>query len=471
MSNNIPKPDQESYPADTLGMSPEEMKTLGYRVVDLVVERLLSRQDEAAIVTGSPVALRAELGGPIPEDPGDPEAALQKLAKVGLFHQQHSDHPRYFARVPGPSSFGAVLGEWLATGFNTIAASWGGGSGPATLELVVVDWLRQLMGMPKDTEGVLLSGGSMANLTAMVAARATCGDGVVYLSDQTHSSITQGLLAMGLPSDNLRVLASDENFRIPIRKLSAAIEEDQQVGRSSMMVVASAGTTNTGAIDPLHEIADLCEAHSIWFHIDGAYGAPAALTQEGKRILSGLERADSLVLDPHKWLFQPYDVGCTLVRRPGALQKAFSMTPEYLHDVKGNDTEVDFRDRSLELTRRSRAAKLWMSFHTYGRNRMRQAIEKSIALAEYAEKMIRDEPDVWELVTPAQLGIVTFALRGADDREHSLRVQRLSDTGYSTVSSTTLKGRRVLRLCLINPLTTEADIEGTLERLASLSGT
>ncbi len=453
------------FPSDTLGLSSSEMRRLGYRVVDLVVDRLMSKNSERAIATGSLSGLREQLGGEIPSEPGDADAALELLTNVALHYQQHGDHPRYFARVPGPSSFAAVLGEWMATGFNSIASSWAGGSGPATVELVVTDWLRQLMGLPDGTEGVLLSGGSMANLTAMAAARARCGLGVAYLSDQTHSSIKRALTALGFPAENIRVLPSDKQFRLSMETLTAAIDDDRRQSRTPMMVVASAGTTNTGAVDPLHEIADLCREQGMWFHVDGAYGAPAALCDIGRATLSGIERADSLVLDPHKWLFQPYDVGCTLVSRPGVLEDAFCMTPEYLRDVNAGVGEVDFRDRSLELTRRSRAVKLWMTFHTYGVDRIRSAILRSIKLAEYAEQAIRNAPETWELVTPAQLGILTFALREADHDAHATRAKCLADTGYAVVSSTRLKGRDVLRLCIINPLTTKDDIDGTLERL------
>lgn len=464
--------DSESaeYPPDTLGLSEDEMRRLGYQMVDLVVRRLASRHREPAIVTGDREELAALLGGEIPRQPGDPDEALQTLASVALAHQQHGDHPRYFARVPGPSSFAAVVGEWLASGFNTIATSWAGGSGPATLELVVIEWLRRLMGFPEATEGVLVSGGSMANLTAMAVARKHQGPGIAYLSDQTHSSLKRALLTMGFPEEEIRLVPSDSQFRIPMESLRQAVEQDQRAGRRPMMVVATAGTTNTGVVDPLPSIADLCAANDMWFHVDGAYGAPAAISPRSRHVLEGMERADSLVLDPHKWLFQPYDIGCVLVRHPGKLAETFSMTPEYLRDVKAENEGVDFLDRSLELTRRSRAAKLWMTFKTYGTDRLGNAIDKGVALAEYAEELIRCRPDLWELITPAQLGIVTFAIRGCDDDEHANRARRLSENGFATLSSTTLKGRCVLRLCIINPLTTRADIEATLQRVLKLNG-
>jgi glutamate/tyrosine decarboxylase-like PLP-dependent enzyme len=219
-------------------------------------------------------------------------------------------------------------------------------------------------------------------------------------------------------------------------------------------------------VDPLPELAELCKAEHMWFHIDGAYGAPAAITATGRRFLAGIELADSLVLDPHKWLFQPYDIGCTLVSRPSALERCFTLDAEYLRDVKASSGEVDFRNRSLELSRRARALKLWMTFRTYGVAKVRWAVEHGIALAEFAEQYLRARPAIWEVVSPAQIGIVCFALRDTTVEEHSRRAKAMADHGYAAVSTTTLKGRSVLRLCTINPLTTEEDIAGTIDRLA-----
>ncbi|MCZ4096968.1 pyridoxal phosphate-dependent decarboxylase family protein [Streptomyces sp. H39-C1] len=452
-------------PADALGMTPKEMRRLGHLVVDLVVDHCESRADGPAIQQGTPEELRAVLGGPVPEVPGDADRAIRTLVDTALANMQHGDHPRYFARVPGPSSFAAVLGEWLGTGHNAIATSWGGGSGPTTVELVVVDWLRELLGMPEGTDGILVSGGSLANLTAFATARAELGDGVAYLTDQTHSSIARDLRALGFPPDHVRVLRSDEQLRMPVGELAAAVAADRAAGRRPLMVVATAGTTNTGTVDPLPEIADLCRAEGLWFHIDGAYGAPAALSATGAAALAGMERADSLVIDPHKWLFQPYDVGCVLVRRPGALERAFTINAEYLNTSAAGG-EVNLRDRSLELSRRSRALKLWLTFRVYGAAGIRAAISQGIALAEFTESRLRADPR-WEVVTPAQLGVVTFALTHGGDGAHATRAASLAASGYAAVTSTTVHGRSVLRLCTINPTTTEDDIIQTLDRLAT----
>ena len=469
MLTNYPKIDADDpfgVPPDTLGMQVDEMRRLGYRVVDLVVDRALRRNEEHAILTGDPADLLARLGGPLPECPMDPDASLDLMAAVALSHQQHGDHPRYFARVPGPCSFAAILGEWMGTGFNTISSSWGGGSGPAAVEMVVVEWMRQMLGLPEGTEGVLVSGGSIGNLTGFAAARADLGHGVAYCSDQTHSSLPRDLREMGCPAGHVRILESDDGYRMSVARLKAAIAEDKAAGRRPLLAVATAGSTNTGACDPLHEIADICRAENMWLHVDGAYGGPAAVTEEGRKALAGLDRADSLTLDPHKWFFQPYDVGACFVMRPGALERCFAMSPEYLKDVQATTGAVNFGNRSLELTRRSRALKLWMSIRTYGAKKFRDAVQQGIENAKIAEAYLRERPDMWKIVTPAQIGVVCFALRDPKPGEHAARSKFVSDSGFACVSSTALKGRSVLRLCTINPLTTQDDIVRTIDMLA-----
>jgi glutamate/tyrosine decarboxylase-like PLP-dependent enzyme len=288
---------------------------------------------------------------------------------------------------------------------------------------------------------------------------------VAYLSDQTHASVRRGLAALGFAADEIRTLPTDERFRLTAEVVAEAVRHDRDRGQRPGFVIATAGATNTGAVDELEAIAGICATEQLWFHVDGAYGAPAALCDAGRAALTGLERADSLVLDPHKWLFTPYDAGILLVRHPGTLEHAFSMRPEYLADVRSDSGEVSFGDRSLELSRRPRALKLWMMFRTYGARRISTAIERGITLAQRAQAMIDADPR-WQCVTPAQLGIVTFTRPGWDAREHAARVAALTADGFATITSTTLRGRPALRLCTINPRTTEADIAGTLARLA-----
>ena len=453
-------------PVDTLGLDEEQMRSLGYRVVDTVVDYLVMRGNAPVIRVAPRVALEHAIGSELPRLGTDPVRALERLRSTVLGCMQHGDHPRYFARVPSPSSFAGILGDWLAVGLNGIASTWAGASGPATLELIVIDWLRTLLGMPEGSEGILTSGGSLANFTGLAVCFSSLGRGAVYLNDQTHASLRRNLLALGVPERDIRTLPTGPGFRFEVDALAQVVAADRAAGRRPVMVIANAGTTNTGARDPLRDLALFCRKEGLWLHVDGAYGAPAALTAKGRAYLDGLELADSLVFDPHKWLFQPYDCGCLLVRHPGALEKAFAMHPEYLHDLKVHHGEADLYNRSLELTRRARAVKIWMTFVTHGVDHVAAAIARGIELAEHAEYLIRADARTWELVTPAQIGVVTFAKRGCRSGEHKRMVTRLSESGFATLSTTELAGRNVLRLCTINPLTTESDLAETLKRLA-----
>jgi glutamate/tyrosine decarboxylase-like PLP-dependent enzyme len=318
--------------------------------------------------------------------------------------------------------------------------------------------------MPEGTEAVMVSGGAMANLTALAAARTASGPGVAYLSDQTHSVLPRGLRLLGILDEDVRILPSDADLRFDPSALEAAVAEDRAQGRRPWLVAATAGTTNTGAVDPLEELAEICAKQGLWLHVDGAYGGPVAFTDEGRATMAGIDRADSLVLDPHKWLYQPVDAGCVFIRRPGTLLETFSVDPEYLRDVTARSGLGDYRNSSPEMTRRARALKLWLTFTVYGLDRIRDAITTCLDLARYAEKQLRAS-DQWEVVTPAQCGIVTFALRGADAADHQTRAAALADTGQAALTTTTLHGRSVLRLCLINPLTTHEDIDSTLRAL------
>jgi glutamate/tyrosine decarboxylase-like PLP-dependent enzyme len=288
----------------------------------------------------------------------------------------------------------------------------------------------------------------------------------VYASDQVHSSVARALNVLGFAPEQLRRLEPDARFRLQPDAVRDAMEADVAAGRRPFCVVASAGTTSTGAVDPLAPLADLCREHGLWLHVDGAYGAPAVLTSRGRELLDGLERADSLVIDPHKWLFQPYEIGCVLVREPGLLERTFALDGVYLRDVGGG--EVEFRNRSLQLTRGGRALKLWLSIRTFGIAAFRAAIERGIALAEHAEAVLRAR-EGWEIVSPAQLAIVCFRRAGDDALQTRLAAAMIRD-GFAAPSTTELDGRVALRLCTLNPRTTEDDIERTIDRMETLAG-
>jgi aromatic-L-amino-acid/L-tryptophan decarboxylase len=453
-----------------LSLPPDEMRRLGYRVVDRIVEHLVAVGDEPPIRVGGARELRAALGGPPPEAPGDPDAALDALFDQVLPYVQHPDHPRFFARIGSPGNFASVLADMAAAGFNVFAGSWTGGSGPATVELVVLDWLRALCGLPEGAGGVLVSGGSVASLVGLAAARtAHFGDrapaeAVAYVSEEGHVAVTRALRVLGFAREQIRILPARVGFRLDPADVRTAVEADRAAGRRPFCLAATAGTTSTGAVDPLPELAELCAEHGLWLHVDGAYGAPAVLCPAGRAALPGLGRADSLVLDPHKWLFQPYEIGCVLVREGGLLERTFSLSGAYLRDVAGG--EVNFRDRSVQLTRGARALKLWLSIRVFGLAAFRDAVAHGIALAEHAEAVLRARAG-WEVVTPAQLAIVCFR-RAGDDALQTRIVEAMVADGFAAPSTTELAGRVVLRLCTINPRTTFQDVERTIERMEAV---
>jgi glutamate/tyrosine decarboxylase-like PLP-dependent enzyme len=453
---------------DPVRLSDAELRALGHRVVDLIADHWAQVSAEPPIRVGDPAQLRERLGEPLPEDPSPPSAVLDHVVVEVLAFVQHGDQTRLLARKPGPSNPVGVFADALAAGLNVFVGSWTGGSGPATVELVTLDWLRQLFGLPAGTEGAFVSGGSVATLNALAAARARIlapgeqADAVAYLSDQTHASCSRALRTLGFRDEQIRVLATGGELTMQTSDLAAAIAEDRAAGRKPFAVIATAGTTNTGAVDPLPVLADLCRDEGMWLHVDAAYGGPAVICDTGRRLLHGIERADSIAIDPHKWLFQPYECGVLLVRHEGALASAFALHPEYLADVSGHGGEVNFFDRGVQLTRGFRALKLWMTIKTYGLAAIRRGIEHGIHTAEAAEAMLRSAG--WEIATPAQLGIVSFR-RGDDAGRHLRTVSEMQAEGVAAVSSTVLHGLTVLRMCTINPQTSTEDLELTVAAL------
>ncbi len=483
MGSRDPLTDRTSdISAGALSLSEDEMRALGYRVVDLVVDHLARIREEPAARRGSRADLEAMLREPIPESGSDPRLVLDRVMREVLPWTARVDHPRFFAFVPGPGNYVGFLADALASGFNVFAGTWLGASGPAMVELVTVDWLRQLCGLPPGAGGLFVSGGSMANLTGLAVAResklgARLPDGVAYASDQTHSAVARAFRVLGFAPRQLTLLPVDEEFRLRPGDLARAVAADRAAGRVPFCVVAHAGTTNTGAVAPLPEIADFCAAEGLWLHADAAYGGGAVLSERGRLALAGLERADSLALDPHKWLFQPFEIGCVLVRDGRRLAEVFRTRPDYLRDVhrpNEEEQEVHFSDLGVQLTRGFRALKLWMSLQVFGLASFREAVERGIANAELAEERIAAS-GLWRIVSPARLGTVAFgwAPEGASEEEadavtHGLAEASLAD-GFAFLSTTVLRGRPALRICALNPRTTEADIVGTIERMEKLA--
>jgi glutamate/tyrosine decarboxylase-like PLP-dependent enzyme len=329
--------------------------------------------------------------------------------------------------------------------------------------------------MPPGAGGLLTSGGSQATLTALIAARhELVGEQperiarlTVYLTDQAHSSVIRAAWMAGLSRAHVRVLPSDGEFRMDPTELAAAIAADRADGLIPMAVVASAATTNTGAVDPLGAIADVCARERVWFHVDAAYGGFAILTQYGARQFAGIERADSVTLDPHKWLFVPFECGGLIVRDPARFKSAFHIMPEYLQDVAGQE-QVNFADYGEQLTRYSRALKVWLSVRYFGVAAIRQAIERGMDIARHFERLVLAEPEL-EIMSPARFGVVCFRVRphGIEapdvlDRINETVLSRVVMDGRYVISSTRLKGQYALRICVLGFRTDETDMAGVI---------
>src|SRR5690606_3333618 len=365
----------------------------------------------------------------------------------------------------------------LATGFNVFSGGWAGSPAAAELEIVCMQWLLKLFKFPvKKGGGIFTSGGSMANLTALVTARRQkCGDdfskAIIYMSDQAHSSNIKAIRILGFKKEQVRIIPTDLEYKMAINKLKYAIAKDRLEGLQPFCIIASAGTTNTGTVDPLNEIAKICKTEKLWFHIDGGYGGAAILAKKRNQLLKGIEKADSLTIDRHKWLFQPYEMGCLLVRNHKWLSKTFSEKPEYLRDIEGNTSEINFYDHGIQLTRRFRALKFYMSVKTFGIDAFKNAISYAIDLTEQVENYLRHSAN-WEVISPATLAVINFRYnpigKGYPEKKLDAINQTLSKKVVASrealLVTTVLQNQVVLRMCLINPRTQLSDVTETLKQ-------
>ena len=459
-----------------LAMGVEAMRRAGYATVDALVARLADPGADPVLRRADAAEMRSRLGGPPPEQPGDYGAVLARVIADVLPYAARTDHPGYLAFIPSFTTWPAALAELTAAAANPYCGAWMEAAGAAQVELEVIDWFRSWLGLPVGTAGVLVSGGSAANLTALLVAREAAGgpsaESVVYVSDQAHSSLARTARAMGLRPQQVRVLPTDDRWRLLPETVTAAARADRSAGRVPFALCASAGSTNTGAVDPLGELADVGAEEGLWLHVDAAYGGFAALTAKGRSALAGIDRADSVTLDPHKWLYQPMECGSVLIRDGARLERTFAIHPDYLDgDATHGAGEVNFADRGLQLSRGFRALKIWVTMQTFGLAAFRAAIQRNLELAEFAEALIRRHAGL-TLMAPATLGIVCFRREwpGCDEAETERRGLALADdlerSGMALVSATRLAGRHAIRLCILNPTSSEEHVRLVVEHFA-----
>lgn len=449
---------------------------VAHRMVDDAVRHLAGVRDRPAWQP-MPDAVRASFLAPLPQGPMPLAQVYGELTETLLPYPMGNIHPRFWGWYMGAGNFTGALGDFLAAidGSNL----GGGNTAPAQLDRQVVAWLKGMMGFPETASGTLTSGGSMANMVGLTVARNVMAgvdvrtDGITalpqplrfYASDQVHSCIQKGLETLGLGSRALRLIASDDDFRMQIPALEQAIAEDRAAGLKPVCVVATAGTTNTGSIDDIRAVERVCRREGLWFHVDGCIGALIRIAPQNAALVDGIEAADSLALDPHKWLHAPFEAGCALIRNAGQHRAAFTLHGDYLEEKPRGIASGEYLfDYGFELSRGFKALKIWMALKEHGAAKFGRLIDQNIAQGAYLTALIRAQPKL-ELMAPTAINIVCFRYRidGATEAEtRALNMElmlRLQEEGTAVPTDTTIHGRHCLRVAINNHRTRREDLD------------
>jgi glutamate/tyrosine decarboxylase-like PLP-dependent enzyme len=453
---------------------------MGRATLDRIASYYETLGSRPILVPTTSQALRDLLDEPLPRVGAPFDALLDELeAKVARF-SRHNAHPRFFGYVASPGTPVTTIGGMIESALNINVTAWRSGPAAVELEHVAVNWLKEILGYPRDSIGLFTSGGSMANFAALAAARSAkapvnvVSQGVaaagkpmcVYVSEEAHFSIAKAAGMLGLGEANVRMVKTDDRFRLDLSDLERLVLADRAAGRLPFCVVASAGTTATGAIDPISGIADIAHRHDLWCHVDAAYGGPAALVPSVKPSFAGIELADSVALDPHKWLYLPMGCGCVLYRDAAAGRAAFGHGAEYTRTIGlERDEAFAFWDYGPELSRPFRALELWLLIKYAGADSLAAAIERNIACAKHVERLIHSSSD-FEMLAPVELSVFCFRYKDAEGDLNALNERiliALQKAGRSYLSNAGLRGKFALRGCVLNYRTTEPDMDQLLE--------
>ncbi len=452
----------------------EDFRREGHRLIDWIARYLSNPEPFPVVPRVRPGELRVALPARAPTLPEPLADALADFERQILPAVTHWNHPGFFAYFANSSTPPAILGELLAATLNVNGMLWKTGPAATELEIVVLDWLRQATGLPPGLFGVIQDTASSATLVALAAAReAVPGLDVrrrgmvgqarlrMYASEQAHSSVEKAGIVLGIGQDGLRKIPVDSAYRMDVAALRRAITEDREAGLTPFAVTATVGTTSTTSLDPVPAIAEVAEAAGIWLHVDAAYAGSAAIVPELRHVLDGCDRADSLVMNPHKWLFVPLDLSVLYTRRPEVVRAAFSILPDYLRTPE-ETVAPNLMDYGVSLGRRFRALKLWLVMRTYGTDGLAARIREHVRLAQLFRSWVEDD-DEWEVVAPSPLSVVCFRARFvADPEERDRRNERVMEavnaSGDAYLSHTRLKDRTVLRLAIGNVGTAERHV-------------
>lgn len=471
-------------------LDPEDwnaMRALGHRMVDEMLSYLESVR-ERPVWQPIPESVKAHLRQPLPLEPQGADQAYQDFVENVLPHPMGTIHPRFWGWVIGTGTPFGMLAEMLAAGMNP---NLGGGEHAANyVEAQVLDWCKEMLGYPPESSGLLVSGGSMANLVGLTVARnAKAGfdirrEGVqasprrmmLYGSSEMHSSLQKAAEMLGLGNEALRRIPVNADFQIDVPALERAIADDRAAGHQPFCVIGNAGTVNTGAIDDLAALADICQREDLWFHVDGAFGALAAVSPDLRPMLAGMERADSLAFDLHKWMYVPIEVGCALIRSEPAHRNAFALTPAYLaHAERGlaGGGSRWLSEYGIQLSRGFRALKVWLSFKEHGLRKYGRVIKQNVEQARYLADRVDATPEL-ERLAPAPLNIVCFRFKADgldDDALNDLNQElliRLYESGIAAPTYTTLNGKYALRAAITNHRSRREDFDILVDAVVRL---
>jgi glutamate/tyrosine decarboxylase-like PLP-dependent enzyme/GNAT superfamily N-acetyltransferase len=463
----------------------EEYRRLAHRIVDDAVDYLATVR-ERPVWQRPPESVREALSSRAPWSGRGAEAAYEDYLRLVRPYSTGNISPRFWGWVQGSGAPVGVLADFLASVMNPNAADFN--HSPALVEMQVVDWFREIMGFPPGSSGLLVSGGSAANLTALTVARNAMNPGVreqgvaaiqgpltLYASREVHSSVRKAAELLGIGEQGLRLVATRPDYSIDVDELTRMLAQDRAQGLRPFCVVGTAGTVNTGAIDPLNELADLCAREQLWFHVDGAFGALAMLSPALRPDVAGLQRADSVIFDFHKWLYAPYEAACVLVRSGDAHRQAFSVIPSYLAGLDGGiaTAPIRYSEYGVQLSRGFRALKVWMALKADGFGKYARLIEQNVDQARYLTKLVEAHPRL-ELLAPTRLNLVNFRYRrpGLDapalDALNQRILIQLQESGFAVPSSTVLQGRFTIRCAIVNHRSTRADFEALVQEVVRL---
>ncbi|MEX0832598.1 MAG: aminotransferase class V-fold PLP-dependent enzyme, partial [Actinomycetota bacterium] len=412
-----------------------------------------------------------ELREALPEGGGELKPVLDELAR-GAAKTLNTAGPGYLAYIPGGGLYTAAIAEFLAQGINRYVGLWEFAPGLVQIEVNVIRWLCDLFDFPQEARGILTTGGSMANFSAIVSARKALLDedfldGTIYVSEQVHASVTKSAMLAGFASRNIRKVATTADLHVDPGALAAAIRDDRAAGRRPFLLVASAGTTNTGAVDAIGELASLAEREGLWLHVDGAYGGFFQLTARGRERFAGIERADSITLDPHKGMFLPYGTGCLIVRDGAKLRAAHHASADYLQDLAGEELLPNFTEYSPELSREFRGLRVWLPLKLHGVSTFREALDEKLDLARYLYERLLEVPGL-ELPWEPELTVVAF--RGKDDASSKGILERINASKRVFMSSTTLQDRFTIRAAILSHRTYRERVEEAAEIVEKAAG-